>query len=73
MMSPTLDILARDYKVCKVNVDKNQELAARFGISSIPALFIFYGGQIVARYVGVTQEEALRSELERFKRPVDST
>jgi thioredoxin 1 len=72
-MNPVLDMVARDYKVCKVNVDKNQELAAQYGVSSIPALFIFYGGQIVTRFVGVTSEEALRSELERFKRPIDST
>src|SRR5207249_4236760 len=40
-MNPTLEGLARDYKVCKVNVDNNQELAAHYGISSIPALYIF--------------------------------
>jgi thioredoxin 1 len=73
MMNPTLDILGREYKVCKVNVDKNQELAAQYGVSSIPALFIFYGGEIVARFIGITSEEALRSELDRFNRPVDST
>ena len=41
MMNPTLESLARDFKVCKVNVDNNQELAARYDASSIPLLLIF--------------------------------
>ena len=41
MMNPAIESLARDYKVCKVNVDTNPELAAHYGISSIPALMIF--------------------------------
>src|ERR1041384_640136 len=62
-MNPTIESLARDFKVCKVNVDTNQELAARYGISSIPALLIFRDGQIVARHVGVPPEATLRAEL----------
>ena len=65
-MEPTLEALARDFKVCKVNVDKNPKLAARYGISSIPALFVFQGGQIVARHLGVTPEGTLRAELQRL-------
>ena len=62
-MDPTIAALARDFKVCKVNVDKNQKLAAHYGISSIPALLIFKAGQIAARHVGVTPEATLRAEL----------
>lgn len=65
-MTPTLMALARDFKVCKVNVDRNQKLAARYDVSSIPALFIFKNGQIVAQHLGVTTESVLRSELQRF-------
>jgi len=53
-MNPTIESLAKDFKVCKVNVDTNQELAARYNISSIPALLIFKNGQVVAQHVGVT-------------------
>jgi thioredoxin 1 len=67
-MNPTIEALARDFKVCKVNVDTNQELAGHYGISSIPALLIFKGGQIAARHVGVTPEATLRAELERLSR-----
>ena len=68
MMNPTLHALAQDYKVCKVNVDTNQELARHYGISSIPALLIFKGGRVAARYTGVTPEATLRSALEGARR-----
>ena len=65
-MNPTIETLARDFKVCKVNVDTNQELAARYGISSIPALLIFKDGKIAARHGGVTAEATLRDELQKL-------
>jgi thioredoxin 1 len=52
-----------------VNVDTNQELATRYGVSSIPALLIFKGGQIVARHVGVTPEATLRDEMQSASQP----
>src|SRR5438067_2907255 len=64
-MNPVIEALARDFKVCKVNVDKNAPLAARYGISSIPVLLIFRGGQIVSRHVGLTAESVLRAELQQ--------
>ncbi len=64
-MNPTIDALAKDHKVCKVNVDTNQELAAHYGVSSIPALLIFKDGKIAARYVGVQSEATLRAEMEK--------
>jgi thioredoxin 1 len=69
-MNPAIEALARDYKVCKVNVDTNPELARHYGISSIPALLIFQGGRVAARYTGVTSEATLRSALEA-PRPVE--
>ncbi len=66
-MNPTIESLARDFKVAKVNVDSNPQLAGRYNVSSIPALMIFKDGQVVAQHVGVIQEAALRAELERFK------
>src|SRR5438105_11484498 len=66
-MNPTIESLARDFRVAKVNVDTNQPLATRYGISSIPALLIFKEGKVVARHVGVTPEQTLRAELQRWK------
>ena len=65
-MNPTIEALAKDFKVCKVNVDNNQELAARYSVSSIPALLIFSGGRVAARHAGVTPEATLRSEMQRL-------
>jgi thioredoxin-like negative regulator of GroEL len=61
---PVIEALAKDFKVCKVNVDTNQELASHYGISSIPALLIFKDGRAVRQHVGVTQEAMLRSEMQ---------
>ena len=65
-MNPALESLARDFKVCKVNVDTNQALASRYGISSIPALLIFHRAQIAARHVGITPEATLRAEMQKL-------
>ena len=43
--NPVVAALARDFKVCKVNVDKNQALAARYEVSSIPTFLVFRGGR----------------------------
>ena len=66
-MNPVIDALAKDFKVCKVNVDTNQDLARRYGISSIPALLIFKDGKIASRYVGTTSESALRAEMQSLR------
>ena len=55
MLSPIIDEIASerpDYKVCKVNVSDNPELAAQFQVMSIPALIILNEGKIVNRSVG---------------------
>jgi len=65
-MNPTIEALAKDFKVCKVNVDNNQELAAHYNISSIPVLLIFKGGQIAARHVGLMPEATLRTEMQKL-------
>jgi thioredoxin 1 len=69
MMEPVLEALARDYKVCKVNVDTNPQLATRYRVESIPALVVFKDGRGAARHVGVTSEAVLRRELEQLSGP----
>lgn len=68
MMAPVLDQLAEDYegsvKFTKVNVDENQELAARYGIMSIPTLVIFKDGREVGRVVGYMPREKLKEQLD---------
>jgi len=65
-MEPILESLARDFKVCKVNIDSNHQLAGRYGVSSIPTLLVFKDGQIAAQHVGVTVEATLRADLQRL-------
>lgn len=66
-MNPTIEALARDFKVCKVDVDTNQDIASEYDISSIPALVIFKNGRVVARHVGITSEATLRAKMEEWK------
>jgi thioredoxin 1 len=65
-MNPVLETLAKDFKVCKVNVDTNQQLAARYGVESIPVLMIFKSGKVAAKHVGLTPEQTLRAELQNL-------
>lgn len=55
-LGPVLDQLATEMsgsvKICKVDVDTNQPLAAQLGVTSIPALFLFKNGQVVDKIVG---------------------
>lgn len=66
MLAPILAQIAQEksgmLKVGKVNVDEAAELAAQYGISSIPALLLFKGGQVAAQTVGFMQ----KADLERF-------
>jgi len=55
MVSPVVDEIAEDnadIKVGKINVDEEPELAAQFGITSIPALFVMQDGKVVNQAVG---------------------
>ena len=64
---PVLERVAADarsaYRVFKVNVDDNEQLAVRYGITSIPTLLLFKNGELVRRLTGLQQEGALRSAL----------
>ena len=56
MLSPVVEQVAEerpDVKVCKINVDDEQELAVRYGIMSIPALLVFRNGELANQSVGV--------------------
>ncbi|MGH7977942.1 MAG: thioredoxin [Limisphaerales bacterium] len=70
MLAPVLDEIAAEQtgrlKVAKVNVDDNPELAARFGIQSIPALLYFSGGQVRDQSVGVVGKRAIVAKLEKL-------
>lgn len=63
MMEPTLDALAGDYTVHKVNVDEEMILAEMYQVQAVPSLLFFKGGVEIARWVGVHSEKELRDRL----------
>jgi thioredoxin 1 len=67
MVGPVLEKLAADHpakvSVVKINVDENQELAARFGIMSIPTVIMFDGGKVKAQLVGARGQKDYEKEF----------
>ena len=62
MLTPVIEELAEEaegYKVGKVNVDEEPELARQYKVMSIPTVLVFKGGQVVKQSVGVQPKEAL--------------
>ena len=60
MVSPIVDEVAEEadgFKVAKVNVDEQPELAQIFGIVNIPTLVVVSGGKIVNKHIGVISKE----------------
>ncbi|NTU81002.1 MAG: thioredoxin [Chloroflexales bacterium] len=68
-VAPAIERLAQEFAgravVAKLNVDEHPRAAQRFGISSIPALYLFKGGKVVERLVGAQPESVLRQALAR--------
>jgi thioredoxin 1 len=66
MVAPVLEELARettDASIVKVNVDHSPQLAARYGINSIPSLKVFEDGEVVDEQVGVASKARLKKML----------
>ena len=68
MMSPIIDEIAKEMgdkvKVGKINVDNNQELAMEYGVMSIPTIVILKDGKVEKTFVGVTDKEEIKAELQ---------
>jgi len=63
-LMPAIHAVARDYKVCQVNIDNNSGLAGRFQVNAVPTLLVFHAGRIVKRIEGAVPEARLRAELQ---------
>lgn len=63
MISPILDEVAKEYsgrlKVCKLNIDENQQIPPKYGIRGIPTLMIFKNGNVEATKVGALSKSQL--------------
>lgn len=68
MMAPVVEKLAQEYEgkavVGKLNVDDSSDIAARYGVMSIPTLIVFKNGEIHGKFVGVTSRQDLEKALE---------
>jgi thioredoxin 1 len=68
-IGPIVDKVAGQFlgklKVGKVNTDEQSDLAAKFGINSIPALLFFKGGQLHSKLVGALPERELVEAVNR--------
>ena len=62
-IGPSLEEIANELgskvKIAKLNIDENPELAAQFGVRSIPTLMIFKGGELADMKVGAAPKTAL--------------
>ena len=68
MLAPTIAKIAEEQegkiKVGKIDVDEEPELAAKYGIASIPTLMVFKGGQVVKSSVGVQSKPMIEAMFE---------
>ena len=71
MIAPLIEELASEYvgsvKVGKLNIDDSPQAASNLGVSSIPTLMVFKGGQVVERFVGVQAKNRLQKALDAAK------
>jgi thioredoxin 1 len=62
-VAPKLDEIATEYagkvKIVKINIDDNQESAARFNVRSIPMMILFKGGQSVGQLLGNLPKDSI--------------
>ena len=64
MLIPILEELGKEYKILKVNVDEFEDLARRYGIMSIPSLYLFRNSEIVDKKIGYQELEELKSWID---------
>ena len=67
-LTPILEELARetpDAKIVKVNVDHSPNLAAEYGVDSIPSLRVFKNGAVTEQLVGLANKNQLKSLISR--------
>lgn len=68
MVGPIIDEVSTEYEgkaiVGKVDVDANQEFAAKYGVRNIPTVLVFKGGEIVSRQVGVSPKQVYTDAID---------
>ncbi|HID77285.1 MAG TPA: thioredoxin [Planctomycetaceae bacterium] len=71
MIAPVVEELAAEnagsVKVAKLNTDANPNIAAKYGVLSIPTLLLFKNGEVVARLVGLQPKARLQEAIDKAK------
>ena len=71
MLAPVLIELEKKYgdevEFYKVNIDESEDLAIRYGVSSVPTLIFFKNGEEIDRQVGFADEDELSNWIEEMK------
>jgi thioredoxin 1 len=70
MLTPILDDIAAEHagkvEVVKLNVDDNPATAAQYGITSIPAVYVFKNGKVAATSIGAKPKLVIEKEFAEF-------
>lgn len=70
MMSPLLEQVAAEMgdetKIIKIDIDKNRDTAAQYGIRSVPTLLLFKEGDIVWRQSGLPPKSMITESIKKF-------
>jgi thioredoxin 1 len=68
-LGPTIEELAADFhgqvRIGKMNTDQNSEIPTNYGISALPTMLVFKGGEIVDKLVGVNPKVKIASSLSK--------
>ena len=68
MLGPIIEEVSKDYEgkaiVGKLDVDSNQEFAAKFGVRNIPTVLVFKDGELVNRQVGVSPKNVYTENID---------
>ncbi len=67
ILAPTIDELAGEFagkvKVGKVDTDSNREISMKYGISAIPTVILFKGGEVAGKFIGLTKKQDLAAAM----------
>jgi len=70
MMAPIIGEVADDYvgkaKICKLDTDEARDSAMEFGISAIPTVILFQGGEIKKKWVGLTSKQDMTDAIDEL-------
>ena len=73
VLGPMLEAMAKEangaFRLARVDVDKNPNLALRYSVRSIPTVKAFSGGQVAGEFVGIIPEDRLREFLDKITPP----